>query len=102
MGNMKDLLGMIPGMGKAMKNVDIDDDAFKHIEAMINSMTLSERQNPDIINGSRRKRIATGAGRTVQDVNNLLKQFTDMRKMMKMMQSGGGRRGMMDMMKGMR
>jgi signal recognition particle subunit SRP54 len=89
-------------MGKAMKNVDIDDDAFKHIEAMINSMTLSERQNPDIINGSRRKRIATGAGRTVQDVNNLLKQFTDMRKMMKMMQSGGGRRGMMDMMKGMR
>ena len=102
MGNMKDLLGMIPGMGKAMKNVDIDDDAFKHIEAMINSMTLSERQNPDIINGSRRKRIATGAGRTVQDVNNLLKQFTDMRKMMKMMQSGGGRRGMMDLMKGMR
>ena len=102
MGNMKYLLGMIPGMGKAMKNVDIDDDAFKHIEAMINSMTLSERQNPDIINGSRRKRIATGAGRTVQDVNNLLKQFTDMRKMMKMMQSGGGRRGMMDMMKGMR
>ena len=102
MGNMKDLLGMVPGMGKAMKNVDIDDDAFKHIEAMINSMTLSERQNPDIINGSRRKRIATGAGRTVQDVNNLLKQFTDMRKMMKMMQSGGGRRGMMDMMKGMR
>ena len=102
MGNMKDLLGMIPGMGKAMKNVDIDDDAFKHIEAMINSMTLIERQNPDIINGSRRKRIATGAGRTVQDVNNLLKQFTDMRKMMKMMQSGGGRRGMMDMMKGMR
>ena len=85
-----------------MKNVDIDDDAFKHIEAMINSMTLSERQNPDIINGSRRKRIATGAGRTVQDVNSLLKQFTDMRKMMKMMQSGGGRRGMMDMMKGMR
>ena len=65
-------------------------------------MTLSERQNPDIINGSRRKRIATGAGRTVQDVNNLLKQFTDMRKMMKMMQSGCGRRGMMDMMKGMR
>ncbi len=102
MGNMKDLLGMIPGMGKAIKNVDIDDDAFKHIEAMINSMTLNERQNPDIINGSRRKRIATGAGRTVQDVNNLLKQFTDMRKMMKMMQSGGGRRGMMDMMRGMR
>lgn len=102
MGNMKDLLGMIPGMGKAMKNIDIDDDAFKHIEAMINSMTLKERQNPDIINGSRRKRIAMGSGRTVQDVNNLLKQFTDMRKMMKMMQSGGGRRGMMNMMRGMR
>ncbi|MCH1401304.1 MAG: signal recognition particle protein [Schleiferiaceae bacterium] len=102
MGNMKDLMGMIPGMGKALKNVDIDDDAFKHIEAMINSMTLDERQNPDIINGSRRKRIANGSGRTVQDVNGLLKQFTDMRKMMKMMQSGGGKRGMMNMMRGMR
>jgi len=102
MGNMKDLMGMIPGMGKELKNVDIDDDAFKHIEAMINSMTLDERQNPDIINGSRRKRIATGSGRTVQDVNALLKQFTDMRKMMKMMQSGGGKRGMMNMMRGMR
>lgn len=102
MGNMKDLMGMIPGMGKAIKDIDIDDDAFKHIEAMINSMTLDERQQPDIINGSRRKRIASGSGRTVQDVNNLLKQFTDMRKMMKMMQSGGGRRGMMNMMRGMR
>ncbi len=102
MGNMKDLLGMIPGMGKAMKNIDIDDDAFKHIEAMINSMTLEERQNPDILNGSRRKRVALGSGRTVQDVNQLLKQFTDMRKMMKMMQSGGGKRGMMNMMRGMR
>jgi len=102
MGNMKDLMGMIPGMGKALKNIDIDDDAFKHIEAMINSMTLDERQNPDIINGSRRKRIANGSGRTVQDVNGLLKQFTDMRKMMKMMQSGGGKRGMMNMMRGMR
>ena len=102
LGNMKDLVGMIPGMGKALKNVDIDDDAFKHIEAMINSMTLDERQNPDIINGSRRKRIANGSGRTVQDVNALLKQFTDMRKMMKMMQSGGGKRGMMNMMRGMR
>ncbi len=102
MGNMKDLMGMIPGMGKAMKDIDIDDDAFRHIEAMINSMTLAERQQPDIINGSRRKRIALGSGRTVQDVNNLLKQFGDMRKMMKMMQSGGGRRGMMNMMRGMR
>jgi signal recognition particle subunit SRP54 len=95
-------MGMIPGMGKAIKDIDIDDDSFKHIEAMINSMTLDERQQPDIINGSRRKRIASGSGRTVQDVNNLLKQFTDMRKMMKMMQSGGGRRGMMNMMRGMR
>src|SRR5210317_322469 len=102
MGNMKDLLGMIPGMGKALKDVDIDDDAFKHIEAMINSMTPTERQQPDTINGSRRKRIASGSGRTVQDVNNLLKQFTDMRKVMKMMQSGGGKRGMMNMMRGMR
>jgi len=102
MGNMKDLMGMIPGMGKALKNVDIDDDAFKHIEAMINSMTPVERQQPDTINGSRRKRIASGSGRTVQDVNNLLKQFTDMRKVMKMMQSGGGKRGMMNMMRGMR
>ena len=102
MGNMKDLMGMIPGMGKAMKDIDIDDDAFKHIEAMINSMTLAERQQPDIINGSRRKRIAMGSGRTVQDVNNLLKQFGDMRKMMKMMQSGGGRRGMMNKKRGMR
>lgn len=99
MGNMKDLMGMIPGMGKAMKDIDIDDDAFQHIEAMINSMTLAERQQPDIINGSRRKRIAIGSGRTVQDVNNLLKQFGDMRKMMKMMQSNGGRRGMMNMMR---
>ena len=102
MGNMKDLMGMIPGMGKAIKDIDIDDDAFKHIEAMINSMTLNERQQPDIINGSRRKRIAMGSGRSVQDVNNLLKQFGDMRKMMKMMQSGRGRRGMMNMMRGMR
>jgi len=102
MGNMKDIMGMIPGMGKALKNIDIDDDAFKHIEAMINSMTTDERQNPDMINGSRRKRIANGSGRTVQDVNGLLKQFTEMRKMMKTMQSGGGRRGMMNMMRGMR
>lgn len=102
MGNMKDLLGMIPGMGKALKNVDIDDDAFKHIEAMIQSMTPSERSNPDSINGNRKKRIAAGSGRSVQDVNNLMKQFADMRKVMKMMQSSGGKRGMMNMMRGMR
>jgi signal recognition particle subunit SRP54 len=102
MGNMKDLLGMIPGMGKALKGIDIDDDAFKHVEAMINSMTPTERSNPDLINGSRRKRIAIGSGRSVQDVNGLLKQFEDMRKVMKMMQSSGGKRGMMNMMRGMR
>lgn len=101
MGNMKDLMGMIPGMGKAMKNIDIDDDAFKHIEAIIHSMTPHERQNPEVINGSRKKRIATGCGRDIQEVNRLMKQFEDMRKVMKMMQNPGGRRGMMNMMKGM-
>ena len=100
MGNMKDLVGMIPGVGKAMKDVDIDDDAFKGIEAIIYSMTPSERSKPTIINGSRKKRIAKGAGTTVQDVNQLMKQFNQMSKMMKMMQGGGGKR-MMQMMKGM-
>jgi signal recognition particle subunit SRP54 len=89
MGNMKDLLGMIPGMGKALKGVDIDDDAFKGIEAMIHSMTPQERSNPTLINGSRRRRIAKGSGSQVEDVNRLLKQFQDMNKMMRMMQSGG-------------
>ena len=102
MGNMKDLMGMIPGMGKALKNIDIDDDAFKHIEAMIHSMTLEERSNPKLINGSRRKRIATGSGTTIQEVNKLLKQFDDMSKMMKMMQGSGGKRNLMGMMRGMR
>jgi signal recognition particle subunit SRP54 len=83
MGNIKDLVGMIPGMGKAMKDIDIDDDSFKPIEAIIRSMTKQERQNPDLIDGSRRRRIASGSGTTVQEVNNLLKQFSDMRKMMK-------------------
>lgn len=97
MGNMKDLLGMIPGMGKALKGVDIDDDAFKGIEAMIHSMTPQERSNPTLINGSRRRRIAKGSGSQVEDVNRLLKQFQDMNKMMRMMQSGGpkGLAGMM-------
>lgn len=90
MGNIKDLMGMIPGMGKALKGIDIDDDSFKPIEAMIKSMTTQERENPDVINGSRRKRIATGSGTTVQQVNNLLKQFGDMRKMMKTMNKMGG------------
>ncbi len=99
MGNMKDLVGMIPGMGKAMKGVDIDDDAFKGIEAMIHSMTPAERSNPQILNGSRRKRIASGSGTSIQDVNQLIKQFGQMEKMMKMMQ-GGGAKQMMQMMKG--
>ena len=83
MGNLKDLASMIPGLGKAIKDVDIDDDAFKGIEAIIYSMTEKERENPEIINGSRRQRIAKGSGTTLQDVNRLLKQFEDTRKMMK-------------------
>jgi signal recognition particle subunit SRP54 len=95
MGNVKDLMGMIPGMGKALKGVDIDDDSFKPVESMILSMTPYERQNPDVINGSRRKRIADGAGRNITEVNNLLKQFQDMRKMMKTFNKmGGGKRAL--------
>lgn len=90
MGNMKDLLGMIPGMGKALKGIDLDDNSFKPIEAIIRSMTMAERENPDLINGSRKNRIAKGSGRTVQEVNNLLKQFSDMRKLMKTMNKMGG------------
>ncbi len=95
MGNMKDLLGMIPGMGKAIKDVNIDDNAFKPVEAIIKSMTLHERENPDVINSSRKSRIATGSGTSVQQVNQLLKQFSDMRKMMKTMNKmGGGKRAL--------
>ncbi len=95
MGNIKDLLGMIPGMGKALRNIDVDDDSFKPVEAIIRSMTIQERENPDIINGSRRKRIAEGSGTSVQEVNNLLKQFQDMKKVMKTMNKmGGGKRAM--------
>jgi signal recognition particle subunit SRP54 len=101
MGSMKDLLGMIPGAGKMLKDVDIDDDAFKGIEAIIHSMTPEERSNPKIINSSRKKRISKGSGTSVQEVNQLLKQFNQMGKMMKMMQGGGGRQ-MMQMMKGMK
>ena len=101
MGNMKDLIGMIPGAGKMMKNVDIDDDAFKHIEAIIHSMTPEERAKPQIINASRKKRIGKGSGTSIQQVNQLLKQFDQMSKMMKMMQGGGGKR-MMQMMGKMR
>ncbi len=97
MGNIKDLMGMIPGMGKMMKDIDIDDNAFKGIEAIIQSMTLKERQNPEIINGSRRKRIADGSGTSIQEVNRLMKQFEDMRKMMKMFTTGGGKNLMRNM-----
>ena len=97
MGSMKDLMGMIPGMGKALKGIDVDDDAFKHIEAMIHSMTPKERANPKLINGSRKKRIANGSGTDIQEVNKLIKQFDQMSKMMKMMQGGGGKK-MMQMM----
>lgn len=91
MGNMKDLLGMIPGVGKALKDVDIKDDAFKHIEAIIQSMTPEERTNSQILNSSRKQRIANGSGRSIQEVNRLIKQFDDMRKMMRMVQNNGGK-----------
>ena len=90
MGNIKDLMGMIPGMSKAMKGLDIDDDSFKPIEAIIKSMTPKERQNPDILDGNRRKRLAAGSGRSIVEVNNLMKQFDDMRNMMKQMNKMGG------------
>ena len=89
MGNIKDLASMIPGMGKALKDVEIKDDAFKGIEAIIQSMTPAERESPEIINGSRRKRIADGSGTSVADVNRLLKQFEDTRKVMKTVMTGG-------------
>ena len=99
MGNIKDLASMMPGVGKALKDIDIDDDAFKGVEAIIYSMTAAEREDPALINGSRRKRIAEGSGTTVQDVNRLLKQFEESKKMMKML-SGGGK--LMRKMPGMR
>ncbi len=100
MGNVKDLMGMIPGMGKVIRNMDIDDDVFKSVEVMIQSMTPEERANPDIINGSRRKRIARGSGRDIQDVNRLIKQFDDIRKVMKAVNNGSGKtKGMMRAMK---
>ena len=101
MGNVKDLMGMIPGMGKALKDVDIKDDAFKHIEAIILSMTPKERSNPGIINGQRKSRIAKGSGTAVQDVNKMLKQFDDTRKMMKMMSNPKNMMSMMSKLKGM-
>ena len=94
MGNIKDLMGMIPGVGKAIKDVDIDDDSFKGIEAIIHSMTTEERQNPQILDGSRKQRIARGSGTSTTEVNKLVKQFDEMKKMMKMMnkKQGAGRR----------
>lgn len=101
MGNVKDLMGMIPGMGKALKDVDIKDDAFKYIEAIILSMTPKERANPGIINGQRKNRIAKGSGTSIQEVNKMLKQFEDTRKMMKMMSNPKNMMSMMSKLKGM-
>lgn len=102
MGNVKDLMGMIPGMGKAVRDVDIQDDAFKHIEAIIYSMTPKERANPSLMNGQRKNRIAKGSGTNIQEVNKLLKQFEDTKKMMKMMSNPKNMMGMMKQMKNMR
>ncbi len=102
MGGMKDLIGMIPGVGKAMKGVNIDDDSFKPIEAIIKSMTPKERTQPEILNSSRKKRIANGSGTNVQEVNQLLKQFEQMRKMMKMMNKQGSNRALANMIEGMK
>ncbi len=102
MGNMKDLLGMIPGVGKAVRDMDISNDSFKHIEAIIHSMTVEERKNPTLINGSRRQRIANGSGTNIQEVNKLMKQFDEMRKMMKIFSNKDQAAKMMRNMPGMR
>jgi signal recognition particle subunit SRP54 len=99
MGNLKDLASMIPGVGKAIKDIDIDDNAFKGIEAIINSMTPQERSNPGLLNSSRRQRIAKGSGTNIQEVNRLIKQFDQTRKMMKML-TGSKMSQMAGMMKG--
>ncbi|SNT29419.1 signal recognition particle subunit FFH/SRP54 (srp54) [Ekhidna lutea] len=102
MGSMKDLLGMIPGMGKAIKDIDIDDDSLKPIEAIIKSMTPKERTQPEVLNGTRKQRIAKGSGTSIQEVNQLLKQFEQMRKMMKMMNKSGGKRALANMLGGIK
>lgn len=102
MGNVKDLMGMIPGMGKMVKDVDVNEDSFKHVEAIIQSMTPKERNQPDLINGNRRKRIAEGSGRSIQEVNKLMKQFEDTRKMMRMMSDKKNMMNMMRQMKNMK
>jgi signal recognition particle subunit SRP54 len=101
MGDIKDMVGMIPGASKAVGDAEIDNDSFKHIEALIYSMTPKERSNPKIIDNSRKKRISNGSGLEIQELNKLLKQFEQMSKMMKMMQSGGSNK-LMQMMKGMK
>ena len=101
MGNFKDLAGMIPGMGKALKNIDMDDNAFKGVEAIIQSMTPEERENPGLLNGSRRKRISVGSGTSIQEVNRLVKQFEDTRKLMRSMTQGKKMGKMMGKMPGM-
>ena len=102
MGNIKDLASMLPGVGKALRDVDIDNSAFKSVEAIIQSMTPYERENPHVINGSRRRRIAEGSGTTIVEVNRLLKQFEDTRKVMKMMAGGGIKGKAMNAMKAMK
>jgi signal recognition particle subunit SRP54 len=103
MGNIKDLLGMLPGVSSQIKDLDIDDNAFKGIESMIQSMTPQERSKPEILNASRKQRIVRGSGRNIQELNKLLTQFEQMRKMMKMMNnSKGGRMPSLPNMPGMR
>lgn len=97
MGNIKDLMGMIPGMGKMVKDIDVDENSFKSIEAIIHSMTPEERERPEVLNGTRRKRIASGSGTSIQDVNRLIKQFEDMRKMMKLFTTGQAQNMMRNM-----
>ncbi len=100
MGNIKDLAAMIPGASKAMKDVDIEDDAFKEIEAIIGSMTPQDRDNPSVLNGSRRKRIAAGSGTSITEVNRLIKQFNETRRMMRNLRKGGAASMMQSMRKG--
>ena len=99
---MKNLMGMLPGMGKMADNMDIDENAFKSIEAIINSMTPYEKEHPEVLNGSRRKRIAEGSGTSIQEVNRLLKQFEGTRKVMKIVATGGGRQLMQNMKNNLR
>ena len=101
MGSMKDLMGMIPGVGKAIKDIDIDDDSLKPVEAIIKSMTPRERTNPEILSRTRKQRIAKGSGTSVQEVNQLVKQFEQMRKMMKMLNKSGGKRAIANMLGGL-